>query len=273
MFFRYIKDFFGYYFHRNKYWKQNFYVNFLTRICPKFKNTSQNPISSVIEIKQWVNKFSKFEKIIVCASGSSLNNLKKNSDKFLYITTNSSVSKVLDYHFIYFTFTREYINVYLRHGFKNKGWEGTIFRFTQSKAYHKIRMSSYDKVLDYLSKYHRNKPELLLSDIQKNSPEEANFNELNQFIKSNLNFNFDNENSGISILLLGYYFAKKLNKPLEVYGLDAGIHGGQYFNKSGHPGKEISNEKTIKSLTHILYGIQKDPSVPFSNHSYFKLDA
>jgi len=270
MFFRYIKDFFEYYFYQNKYRKQNFYVNILSRIYLKFKNASPINTSSAIELSQWVNEFSKFKKIIICASGPSLNNLKDFSEQNLYITTNSSVSKVLNFHFIYFTFTREYINLFLRRGFKEKGWEGTIFRFTQSKANHVIRMNSYKKVLDYLSKYHRNKTELLLSDIQKETLEESNFYELNQFIKSNLNFNFDNENSGISILLLGYYFAKRLNKPLEVYGLDAGSNGYQYFNNSGKPDKEISNNRTLKSLPHILNEIEQDSSVQFENHSFFK---
>lgn len=270
MFLRYIIDFFEYYFYRDKYRKQNFYVNLLNRVCPKYHHSSQKRTSSEVDLKQWVNQFKAFEKIIVCASGVSLNRLKKLSKKNLYIATNSSVSKVINYHFIYFTFTREYINLYLRLGFKNQGWEGTIFRFTQSKADHKIRMNSYRRASEYLSKFQRSKPELLLSNIQNEGMEASNFNEINQFIRSKLNFDFNDENSGISILLLGFYFASKLNKPLEVYGLDAGITGNQYYNKRGHPGKEISNEKTIESLSHILNEIKKNTSVQFMNHSFFK---
>ena len=168
LFSRYIFDFFHYHFSGKYYCKENYYINFLQESFPTYRNISQY-VNKDIKLSEWINSFVKFQKITVLGSGASLNKLTILSKDNLYIAANSAVCKVLNYHFIFFSFTRTYINAYLRNGFKQKGWEGTIFRFTKNKLNHKNRMKSYQNILKYKRKRDERNLKIILT-ITKGIP-------------------------------------------------------------------------------------------------------
>ncbi len=264
MLIRYILDFFVFYFRKCPYSRKNFYSNLLSHK----KKTSNN--YKFTKFEDWFKNTFNFQKIVVLGSGPSLNKLKKFDLTTLYLTSNSSVCKVINYNFVYFTFTREYINTYLKKGFKQKGWQGTFFLFTKSKKANSIRMASYQKIRSYLSTNQSHKNDILFSDIENSGIANSNYDLINQFATENMNLKFVDLNSGVSLLIIGIFLAQKRKIPIEIYGIDAGMGGKKYANsKIEIPGNEIQNSKNISALEKI-YRYLKDNNIDFTNHTFYK---
>ncbi len=261
-----------YHFKRSKrYSIKNHYISILQKILPlyKYAEKTKNPIE--FKFADILSQLKNFDKIAVIASGNSLNKLKELDNRCLYITTNNSVYKAFGYNFLYFSFSFEYINMYLREGFnKSDGCIGTIFHFSKSKMNIKKRNRAYNLIKNYISTYSRNYPEILISDNINDSIEFENHTIIDSFIKDTFQVDFSELNSGISILLLGYYFAKKLNKEINIYGLDAGEGGQSYYTKTGVPGKDVSDDITKEFLNRILNTIYSNNELVIRNYSYFK---
>jgi len=270
MFFRYIIDLFTFLFSKCKYKRKNFFANLVVKFFLKTKNIRKESSLNETSFLDWITSLNSFEKIAVLGSGPSLNKLTNTNNQTLYLTTNSSVCKVINQHFIYFTFTREYINTYLIFGFKNPGWEGSVFLFTKSKENHKIRMKSYKRIKYHISSIHQKKTEFMLSNLKGNKNEAKNFKLINQFAFENFGLEYDNLNSGISLFILGLFFAKRLNKPIEIFGIDAGINGLNYADKHFDiPGKEVNDQTTKEALNKIFSSINK-MGIQFTNHTFFQ---
>jgi len=263
MFIRYILDFFVFYFSKCPYKRKNFFSNLL--------NFSQDKISfsGFTSFENWLNNIyqKKYIKIVVLGSGPSLDKLKVEK-KALYLTTNSSVCFALKGDFIYFVFTKEYINTYIKKGFNSSGWQGSFFLFTRSKIKHKERMKSLTKIQNYLASSPKNKKEILFSDILSGVPNQ-NFKHINTFSENNINTDINDLNSGVSALIFGTYLSEKLQIPIEIYGIDAGVNGERYAgNHFDTPGKAIKNDRNLQALRKT-YKYLNNRDITYKNHTFF----
>src|SRR5690606_30035872 len=95
------------------------------------------------------------------------------------------------------------------------------------------------------------------------------FNEINMVLKESFNYQHFGVNSGFNTLVFAAVMALKAGKPLESYGLDAGVGGEKYFHKNSTLGLNIKKENTKSKITEFLLAISKS-DLMFVNHSNFK---
>src|SRR5690606_15092743 len=86
-----------------------------------------------------------------------------------------------------------------------------------------------------------------ISSELNNQNSKSNFIDFTKFY-SDRNLPVKIQNSGVFLLLLGYYLAVKTNLPLEIYGLDLGIGGNLHFNGNGIVGKSVTDDRVKKNV-------------------------
>ncbi|CAD0008461.1 hypothetical protein [Flavobacterium salmonis] len=198
-------------------------------------------------------RISDFKKIVVVASGPSAKKIVLEKDA-LYFCCNDSINIVKTMPHIYVVHDPFYLIKYLKSFVPTDKWMGTTFWIMDNKS--KINSNSFEKVLYYILRKHRNKREFLITNYKYNKSSEFLYKELIESLKEDFGFTYQSINSGFNTLMLGAILALKKNKPLEVYGLDMGIGGNQYYNKSASIGKSISgdnNKEIVKDFLNQLY--------------------
>jgi hypothetical protein len=194
-----------------------------------------------------------FKKIAVVASGPSAAKLVPDQET-LYFCCNDSINIVKTMPHIYVVHDPFYLMKYLKSFLPTDKWMGTVFLIMDNNS--KINYNSFEKVLHYILRKQRKKREFLITDYSYNKSSELLYNELIKIIKEDFGFSYQSINSGFNTLMLAAVLACKKDKPLEIYGLDMGVGGEEYYNKKASIGKSIksdNNKKIVKEFLNQLY--------------------
>jgi hypothetical protein len=218
---------------------------------------SLNSIIQYFEVK-------KYKKIIVVASGPSANKLLKDTS-CLYFCCNDSIKLVDDLDFIYMLQDPFYLMRYLK-TFKGKAnWKGTVFWFYYSDRSKKM----YDVMVSYLMKKSREKREFLITNNENEPSARSVHREINEILKEVFKYEHYGVNSGFNTLVFATVLAYLAGKPLEIYGLDAGVGGERYFNKNSTLGLNIKKDNTKFKIAEFLDKL-RECNLEVYNFSNFK---
>ena len=251
------------------YYKKQLAYLYYKYVAP-YKNIELSSENTDIKLSDWANSLSRYERVVVVAGGPSTNKISEHvfTDKTLFIPTNGSVTLVRHYHYIYFLAEARWVYRYLKQGVLDPFWQGTIFRLETKTASASVRQVALD-ILQYKSKYKREMPEVFASDISAQGVYRDNYEELEFFIFSKLGLKFKQFNSGFGALQTGFYFAARLNIPLHIYGMDAGITGPVHFDGTEVISDAVSGSKVRDRLQQLLLALYAQEMIPVSNYSAF----
>lgn len=210
---------------------------------------------------------SNIDKLVLVASGPSSKKLTL-KDNHLYFCTNNSVDIVNSKNLIYYIQDYFYTLRYLKQFFNQPNWLGT-FCIVDNNNF-KVNRDVFNEVSKYLNKNYRCKPEILISDFEKKSIHNKYFEELNFFLKDEFDSKFESLNSGFSLLQIITYFSKMTQLPIEVYGLDFGFGGYEYFD-----GKKIEthcafDDKNINKMKKFIDKLYSNKGYNVLNYSNFQ---
>lgn len=215
-------------------------------------------------------KLNDFEKLLdnknnicVLCSGPSAQKLKPNTDDY-YLVTNDSYKLVENFDFSYYVNDSYFFRRFLANSPYCKKHINNIFFYRSKDHLHKNSFEYFRKKSKLL-----NGDNFLISDFDSEfSHSKSNYSEFINFLNRNqLPVKF--QNSGIFLLLFGFYLSVIYNKNLKIYGLDLGLGGHIHFDKSGHVGKSVINDRVkinTKKQLDIIYDILQDR---VENHSFF----
>jgi hypothetical protein len=202
-------------------------------------------------------------KIVVVCSGPSAKKLEPTSDAF-YLTTNESYKLVKNYQFLYYVNDGYFFRRYLANSPLCSNHKSSLFFYRKEDPLHGRGFKYFKENLNLIkgSNY-------LISDFES----EIAFSNLNykDFISTLTKYKIPIkiQNSGIFLLLFGFYLSVKFDKELSIYGLDLGVGGNVHFEKGGHVGKSITSDRvkinTEKQLN-TIYDLLKER---IHNHSNF----
>lgn len=208
-------------------------------------------------------KYSEKKKIVVLASGPSANEVELDEDT-LYIVTNSGYRLVKDFDYLYFINDGFYVKKVLAIGnYFLKDTQEIIF-FYQNSELHKKGFCFLKKHLTKISK----KNKYMISELDSQSASLENWNHFSGFYKQR-NLPIKIQNSGVFLLLLGYFLAIEMKLPIEVYGLDLGVGGVKHFDNKGVAGKSVTNDR-VRSNVKMYLDFMIQEHTEFVNFSYFK---
>lgn len=216
-----------------------------------------------LSIEEMQLKYSNYTKIVSIASGPSTSKIKLNPSH-LYITTNYGYQLFNDITFLFYVNDGFFLKKLLAtHSSFLKPGQEIIFWFEKTILHEPLYR--YLKSHIYLLK---NYQIYFISSLCEDQISQNNFRKFYDFFK-NKKLEVKIQNSGVFLLLFGYYLSKSLGKPFELYGLDLGVGGVVHFNNKGVVGKSVVNERVQKNVSIYLdYIHQNKPD--FINHSYFK---
>lgn len=213
-------------------------------------------------IKDLIEKYSKKKKIIVLCNGPSANNVEIHQDN-LYLITNNGIDLMTEADFLYYVNDGFYIRKILS---QNK-----FIRKEQELLFYYDNSLLHRKGLKYLMSHVyllKAKKLFFISSEMNNQSSKSNFIDFNKFFLDR-NLPVKIQNSGVFLLLFGYYLAVKTNLPLEIYGLDLGVGGNLHFNNKGIVGKSVTNER-VKNNVWIYLDFMYNEYSFIKNFSNFK---
>lgn len=219
--------------------------------------TSLNSIIEYLEVK-------KYDRIVVVASGPSAIKLKKRS-KYLYFCCNDAIKLMDDINFVYMLHDPYYLMKYLKTFKEKQNWKSTIYWFYYSDRSKYI----YDIIQNYLAKYSRERHEFLLTNHENNFGNSKIYTEINKVLMSIFNYRPYGVNSGFNTLVFASVIAYLAEKPLDIFGLDAGVGGEKYFNRTSTLGLNIKKENTKMKIAEFLEALEKS-EIKVQNYSNFK---
>lgn len=206
-----------------------------------------------------LNKYSRKEKIIVVCSDPSASKLEV-SDKNLYLASNSAYSLVKDQDCLYYVNDGFSIRKILSQSRFLKVNQEVVFFYYENA----VNLTDQEYLLKNIS---------LLENTDKYFiSQQANSSNYDSFI----NFYKDKglpikiQNSGVFLLLFGYYLAAKMNFPIEIYGLDLGIGGTTHFNNKGIVGNSVLKDRVkdnVKMYLNYMYKVKQNVK-NYSNFFY-----
>jgi len=213
-----------------------------------FKNNEIYMDHSLIEL---LNEYKEKKKIVVFCSGPSGKKVTIEND-YLYLVTNDGYKRMVNENVEYLLYLNDQYCVrrILANNSVYKNNQKIIFYYSDSTLHQQGWKYLEDKVhiLDKLSLF------FLLNNTEYPVAQE-NFIKLESFYKLK-NLEIKIQNSGMFLLLLGYYFAETLKLPLEIYGLDLGVGGNVYFNSNASPGKSVTRDRVkvnVKMYLDYIY--------------------
>ena len=213
-------------------------------------------------IEDLLFKYADKKKIVVLCNGPSANLYVPTEDS-LHLVTNSGNRLVANLDFLYYVNDPLYIQrILANHFFLNQGIE-VVFYYTNT-ALHKAGLDFLIKNISLLRRKHL----YFLSSELENTSSLKNYNDFFTFYKEK-GLEIKIQNSGMLILLLGYYLAQKLKVPIELYGLDMGEGGKVHFDGKGVIGNSVIEDRVKKNVKIYLDFMYKEYSSNFRNHSYF----
>lgn len=222
---------------------------------------SRKPVFESRHISDILEKYKNKKKIVVLASGPSANRMTKDTDS-LYLITNTGNRIVGDIDFLYYLNDEFYIKRALAKPSIIKQQE-VLFFYTDSKQ--------HKSGLDYLLKYLRFFKGKKLYFLTRNIDDEVSVNNYNDFedfyLRRNLPVKI--QNSGMFLLLFGYYMAYNMNLPLEIYGIDLGIGGIVHFDKKGYFGDSVTRDRVKENVKMYLDFMNSEYEGNIRNYSNF----
>jgi hypothetical protein len=214
-------------------------------------------------IKDLQTKSLNFTKIVSVAGGPSTSSLQLNSSS-LYITTNDAYQLFKGIPFLFYVNDGFYIKKLLAsHSSMLNPGQDLLFWF-ESTDLHKPIFKFLESNLYLLKSYKI----YLISNLCDDITSQENFSDFYGFFEDK-KLEVKIQNSGVFLLLFGYYLAEKSKMPFEVYGLDLGIGGTVHFNNKGVVGKSVINDRVKKNVSTYLHSINSS-DLEFKNQSYFK---
>jgi hypothetical protein len=207
-------------------------------------------------------KYSSIKKIVVLCNGPSAN-LFKPADDTLYLVTNSGSKLVKDLNFIYYVNDPFYINKLLASGRFLKPSTDLIFYYNNTDL--------HKKNLNFLSKNMvliRQHALFFVSPLLPNMVAQDNFKDFIAFY-ANRNLSVKVQNSGMFLLLFGYFLGHNLKVPIDIYGLDMGEGGKVHFDGKGIIGDSVIAKRVKKNIRIYLDFIYKEYDGKVKNYSYF----
>lgn len=221
--------------------------------------------SQSLNLIEFIEKINIYDKIIIIASGPSSLKLEPKKEN-LHIATNSSFKLVQGLPLLYVISDNHFVTKYISNRIKIKNLVGILFRFNTGDTGH---YNIFKKVEKYLSISNQKAPEILISNFQSSMSDIAGFEELEDWIKSHFAMPFKQQNSGMLILLIGYFIAFKLKKDIEIYGLDAGVGGKKHFDNKGIVGDSVFKDRVKVNLKKYLDKMYAQNKISVKNYSYF----
>ncbi len=214
-------------------------------------------------IDDFINKYKDKKRIVVFCSGPSANKAIA-ENKNLYIATNDGYKFVVDndLDFLFFLNDQYYINKNLIRGHKYlKNDQLIVLFYTHTDLHKKAWFYLKNKMWMF-----GDKTFISFSDLMTGVPK-TNYESLFAFYKDN-GLPLKSQNSGMFILLLGYYIAVKLDKPIDIYGLDLGLGGNLHYDKKGLVTKSISRDR-VKVNTKMYLDYMYNHHQDIKNYSNF----
>lgn len=205
----------------------------------------------------------KKKDVTVVCSGPSANKLTPNKDN-LYLTTNDSYKLVENYDFLYYVNDGYFFRRFLANSPYCKNHINNIFYYNKEDDLHSYSFKHFERHIGLLKNNN-----FLITKFKTNiKHSNANHESFIELLESN-KLPVKIQNSGIFLMLFGFYLSIKYGKNLNIYGLDLGVGGNVHFNNEGHVGKSIirdSVKRNTKIQLDIIYNILSDK---VKNYSYF----
>lgn len=214
------------------------------------------PIQLLLEKYSWINK------VVVLCNGPSANLFKPSNDT-LYLVTNSGSKLVKDLNFIYYVNDPFYINKLLASDRFLKPSSDVIFYYNNTDL-HKKSLMYLSKNINLLRQHLL----FFLSPLLSNSISQDNFKDFISFYEHR-SLSVKVQNSGMFLLLFGYFLSYRFKVPIEIYGLDMGEGGKVHFDGKGIIGDSVIAKRVKKNIRIYLDFIYKEYGEKVKNHSYF----
>lgn len=210
-----------------------------------------------LDLQAIVKKYNGKEKIIVVCSGPSAGKLEV-SDGNLYLASNSAYKLVKNQDCLYYVNDGFFLKKILAQSRFLKVNQEVLFFYYENAA----NLKDQEYLLKNISLLeHRDK--YFISQKVNSS----NYNSFVDFYKDK-GLPIKIQNSGVFLLLFGYYLAEKMNVPIEIYGLDLGLGGATHFDNKGIVGNSVLKDgvkDNVKMYLKYMYEHKKD----LINHSNF----
>lgn len=229
---------------------------FIKSFLNKNKGFEDFPINDLIE------NFLKKDKIIVVCNGPSASKVKISNENLYLVTNNGKDLMQVETDYLYYVNDGFYIKKILSKNSFLKNGQNILFYYNNSIP-HKNGLAYLLKNIHLLE----NKKKYFISSEIDNLHSIKNYNDFYKFYEKR-NLPVKIQNSGVFILLFGYYLAYKMNLPIEIYGLDLGVGGNIHFNNKGVVGKSVIHDRVKKNTKMYLNFMYKEyPSI--KNYSNF----
>lgn len=216
---------------------------------------------------EWVAGIGPFEHVTVLAGGPTASKVYT-SEQVLYVPTNSSINLVKNLWHVYFLAEGYWVYRYLKSGLSDRKLLAVIFREETRSGSQAVKTVA-QKILAYKSMYKRNHPEIFATDLVSEGAHRQNYEELEKFTREALGLKFKQFNSGFGALQVGFYIAARLQIPLHIYGLDAGLTGNAHFDGTPLQSNAVSGDKVHNRLDELLRAMYAQSRIPVRNYSAF----
>lgn len=212
------------------------------------------PLKTDCPLEEILEKYKNKKKIIVFCSGPSASKAEVELES-LYLVTNDGYKGTLEKNVEFLLYLNDQFGLNRAFVHNSDFKEEQTFLFFYNDSY--LHRSGFDYVKNKVHLLRGENKIFFLNDVKYPIALE-NYNQLIQFYKER-NLPFKIQNSGMFLLLFGFYLAHKLNLPLEIYGLDLGVGGAVHFNTNDIPGKSVLRERVKENVEMYLNYI-------YSNH-------
>lgn len=239
----------------------NISKRFLARIYPIllfFKKflSKRKPLDTTNDLNVFVENFKYKKKIVVFCSGPSAKKAIIDSEN-LYLTTNYGYKGALEQtaEFVLYLNDQFGINRALVHANDFTENQRFVFFFSGSEP-HQAGFNHLKKYVHLL----KGKEKLFFLNLPEYEQAHSNYSLFIDFYKER-NLPVKIQNSGMFLLLFGYYLAHKHQLPMEIYGLDCGVGGVVYHNSDDIPGKSVYRNRVkanVKMYLDYFYKNQLD---------------
>lgn len=243
-------------------------MHFYHKNIQQYRNVRLRQNEDITFIGDIINLLASYKQVIAVAAGPSANATPRNSSS-LYITTNASYKLALGLPQIYFVSEAFYLEKYLKYGPFDDKCLAVAIRHEISSGSKSLEHLAR-RVLLYKHKYERDIPEIFVSDVQKYGPFHRNYEELENHCRENLSLKFKQFNSGFGLVQTAYYIASKIQKPLAIYGMDAGTNGSIHFDGTLSQSNAVEGNRVRRKLTALLNALEQQNIIEVSNYSYFQ---
>ncbi|WP_310992272.1 hypothetical protein [Aequorivita marina] len=235
-----------------------YYITILFKKAFTFKDNE----FSTGSIDYLIKKYSAKEKIIIVCNGPSVLTLKEKSNKNLYLVTNKGKELVEHQDFLYYVNDGFFIRKILS--------RSKFLKFNQEVLFYYNNSEPHKRGFEYLMKnicLLKNKNKVFISRELNDANSISNFDTFEKFYFDR-NLPIKIQNSGVFILLFGYFLATRMNLPIEIYGLDLGEGGKRHYDNKGVVGKSVIEDRVKRNVKMYLDYMYKE-SLSIKNYSNF----